>query len=380
MLFIVICILLYYFTIFFKKQHLKIYKYSNNNFITNTFIQLSKNIDMNNIDTNLKLRISKIYKLIDIDYDILYINSLEKLFNEIYTKKKFIFRILIFNYNQTLIIFQNHRSLCNGQERIHDIISYIIDSDKYKTKNKNDKFLFQNKISNLSNELYNGLKDNKNLKFLLKKNIFINNLFSLKKNNKLISLSKQFKLKIYDLQKLKKFCKKINITLNDFGIAYSVFYLISDKNFTKEYISVFVPIFFNGDYIYSLLKVKNVKQPFIELLIYVSQLCKYIVRNPLIKIHSSINLRLLELYPYSVYSKLYNKTIEKVDIFISNIVGFYNQRTFLGVKITNIYHMYNSYNTPIEAGISSYNNIFYITLSIREDYVNNFKNLFSDTL
>ena len=42
--------------------------------------------------------------------------------------------------------------------------------------------------------------------------------------------------------------------------------------------------------------------------------------------------------------------------------------------------MYNSYNTPIEAGISSYNDKFYISLSINGDYVNNFNNLFSDNL
>ena len=373
MLLIIICILLYYFTTFFKKQHLKIYKYSNHNFITNTVIQLSENLDMNNIVLNLKLRISKINKLTDIDYDIIPINSLEKLFKEIYTKKKIIFRILIYNFTKTLIIFQNHRSLCNGQERIHNILTYIIDSNKHKNKEN----LFQKKISN---EFYNGIKDKNNLFFLFKKNIFINNLMSFKKNNKLINPSKQFKLKIYDLQKLKQYCKKKNITLNDFGIAYSIFSLICSKNFTKEYVSIFIPIFFKGNYIYSLLKVKNIKRSFNKLLLHVSQLCKYTVRNPLIKIHSSINLRLLELYPYSIYSSLYNKTIEKVDIFISNVVGFNNIRTFLGVKINNIYQMYNSYNTPIEAGISSYNDKFYISLSINGDYVNNFNNLFSDNL
>ena len=201
MLLIIICILLYYFTTFFKKQHLKIYKYSNHNFITNTVIQLSENLDMNNIVLNLKLRISKINKLTDIDYDIIPINSLEKLFKEIYTKKKIIFRILIYNFTKTLIIFQNHRSLCNGQERIHNILTYIIDSNKHKNKEN----LFQKKISN---EFYNGIKDKNNLFFLFKKNIFINNLMSFKKNNKLINPSKQFKLKIYDLQKLKQYCKK----------------------------------------------------------------------------------------------------------------------------------------------------------------------------
>lgn len=381
MIFIIICIFIYYYTIFIKKQHLKIYKFTSNNFITSSYVKLSNTINIDKCVSILEKRITSIEKLTGIDFHIIPIYSVEQLLNEIYTRKKFMFRILIYNYSKTLLIFQNHRSLCNGQERINLIINSILDgcNSNDKVINYND-YLQKEKFSNILNSLKNGLSDIQHISFFFKKNIFFYNLLNTDINNTLKNMSKQFLLKTYTLKTIKKFCKNKGVTLNDFGITYCIFHLLYNPNFTKEYIVVFVPILFNNDYIYSILKIKNIKKTFIELLTEISYLCKYTIRNPLIKVHSSICLRLLEYYPYSIYSKLYNKTIDKVDIFISNVVGFSQPRTFLDVHVENIYQMYNCYNVKIEAGVSSYKDKFNITLNINGDYVNNFTNIFVNTL
>ena len=343
------------------KQNLKIFKYTKNNYICNTFITIKNNTKNINLYKNeIKNRLARnntIDKLVLDNLEFIHILNHKQLLEELYTNNKNLLRILIYNKYDLHIIFQIHRELCGGQERIWNIINCILDRPNINPINKSYEFLNINDFS--FNNIINFYKNN----------ILLSNSLMISNQSELLQNSKKIKIKKYNLLKLKQFCLKYNATINDFGITYVIFYLLKSKKFQKRNINIFIPIYFNKEYSYFILQIQNKNYNFIDLLKIVTELTTNTIKNKLIKYHNNIIIKLLQVYPYRIYSHLYKYTIDSVDIFISNIIGFTNETKILDCTISNIYHMYNSYNIGIESGISSYNKQLIISMNINNKYI-----------
>jgi len=343
-----------------KKQDLNIFKYYNSKYICNTFLKLE------DCDWSPKKLLSILKKKIlyipflknknNIDTCI-YIEKHSDLLKQLNTQKSIIWRFIIYRENKSvLLVFQNHRSLCGGKERIWNIINYILDDPTLDIKQHNNKLKILD-IINFKN-YFNFLTHNTLFKL---PSIFNSNNYSLYDK-------KYFTIKKFNLLALKRFCLKYNCSINDFSICYVTYFLINNQKFLNKYINVFIPIYLNKDYTYYILRIPNNFSNFYELLNYIKIITKKTVKNPIIKYNTYINTKLVQILPNAIYLKMYEKILSKIDIFISNIPGFLKQRTFFGYHVENIYQVYNSYNCAIESGISSYSNVLTISMNINEKF------------
>jgi len=343
-----------------KKQDLNIFKYYNSKYICNTFLEIgAMDYSYQKLSSILKKRISNISYLQNNENTIdnfLYIEKYNDLLKQLNTQKSIVWRFIIYKENQnTMIIFQNHRSLCGGQERIWKIINYILDDPVISIK-KHNKFNILDTLS-IDNYFY-FLTNNTLLKLPL---IFNSNNYKLNK-------TKYFTIKKFNLLLIKRFCLKYNCSINDFAISYTVYFLVKSKKFLNKYINVFIPVYLQTYYTYYILRIPNNFLTFYELLYYIKIMTKKTLKNPIIKYNTYLNTKLVQILPNAIYLKMYEKILSKIDIFISNVHGFSNHRTLFGFPVKNIYQVYNSYNCAIESGISSYANSLIISMNINEKF------------
>ena len=342
-----------------KKQDLNIFKYYNSKYICNTHIKIdSNNLNPIKIIFQIKNRLSTInYFNNDINSlnKFIYVKKKSHYLEELNTKKLLLWRFIIYNdNNKLLLVFQNHRSLCGGQERIWKIINYILDEPIIPIKNK--------KKINMNTYAFTNYLN------FLKYNSLIQIPLILNSNRYDLNKTKYFMLKKFNLTSLKHFCKKYNCSINDFAISYNTYFLIKNQQFLNQYINVFIPIYLENEYTYYILRIPTNFSNFYELLNYVKIITIKSLKNPLIKYNTFLNTRLIQILPNEIYLKMYEKILSKIDIFISNIPGFSIQRTFLGYPIENIYQVYNSYNCAIESGISSYSDTLTLSMNINDKF------------
>ena len=341
MMLCILCIYIIY-TIY-SPQYLDIFNSKKCLYICNTYIEIDDIIPFQTIKNHIKQKITLIHLFKDKDKDNIYLlNSYKNL--EFYKLNNNKYRFLIYYYSsKTVICFQNHRSLCGGQERIWKIINHILDSPI-----KMNKIHYKKKLSIFTDFIrYNPI-------------MYHSNYYPSNKNIKIFS--KKYK-KTLSLNEINILCSSYKCSKNDLVIGIVCNYIINQNIVQNKNIKIFVPINLDNEYGNIILYIPNKKTSFIQLIDIIKSITIRTIKNYYIKKMSIITNKLLtNIIPSTIFSTFYNNCMDSIHVFISNVKGFENNRTFYNYRVQNIYQFYNSYSNTIQVGISSYNKTFTITI------------------
>lgn len=358
---IILVLFLFIYKELYKKQEIIVFNYNDNDnyrYLCNTFMCLNTPPNKGELLIEIRARVNNIAMLQEkkTQNNLIITDSLKKFERFIISPSSHICWRIICYFNKTYmyIVFQNHRSLCGGQKRLWNIINYILDNP-IKTK--------QNKVKKQKKPDFPAIND------IITSNPLVNTI-SLLMNKKVIEGKKRgYIIKDYHKKLYSNICKKYNCSMNDLAIALVTDLLIKSKTLKSNTINVFIPFYIDGEYSYYILNIPNTPTDFNILVKYISDITKRTIRNPYIKKLSLYTTKLVSLLPSPLYYKIYKNTMNNIHIFISNVVGFNMPRTIKGHPISNIYQMYSSYNRIIEAGVSSYNDIFTIAINYDTRYI-----------
>jgi hypothetical protein len=254
--------------------------------------------------------------------------------------------LVLLSPQKYVIVFQNHRQLCGGQERMWTIINQLLDSPQ--EPDGPEKQRLTKTSSNISNLLLPTL-----------------NTLSVMRDPFIPSerVNRNFKVKHFQLSFIQKICQQNHCSINDFAITWICYQLINQHTVRNSHINVFVPIFIEGYYCYHILRVKNIPIHFKKLLTVISKSTEQTVKNHSVKKISLYTTRIGSFLPQWCQDRIFQRVMDRVHLFVSNVRGFRNQRYLANYPVYHIYQMYHSYHRPIEAGISSYNGQLTITLN-----------------
>lgn len=335
---LLIIILLIFCYKIYSCQYLPIFHLNELPYICNTFIEINKQISIEEIETQLKIRIKNI-ELLKNKNCIYVVNST----NDFFTLDNSQYRFLLFyNNSKTYICFQNHRSLCGGQERIWKIVNYILDSPRI-------------------NENINYIKNTPLISDIIKYNPIMN-IYNYIPFTKKMKYFGNIYVKTIDIKKIGLLCNSFNCSKNDLVIGITCEYIIQNKIIYDEYIRIFVPINVQNQYGHIIIEIPNVQMTFQKMMDSIIKITEKSLKNYYIKKSSIITNKLLTINSF-LFSECYKNCINSCHVFISYITSFKNNRTFFKNKIHNIYQFYHSYNSTIQVGVSSYHNNFTITFN-----------------
>ena len=371
----IILVITLFIIIFLKPQHITVFDYDTFPYTCNTFIEIDiqnrYTFNMNILKKHIIKKIDDIPLLrdnlvnLDVQFstgnidDINDIISNTKLF-----KLKWKLTIIKITSDKLLILFQNHRSLCGGNERLNDIINNLVDNKETITYNVNKNI------------------DVKSLKNIIKYNI-ISNFLRCYNSDKLNYSSYYYTLymKNYQLNFIRHKCKLLKCTINDYFITKCAMMLVNNRKIIESHINIFVPLYVNKQYSYYILRIPNIKSTFYRLLTYITNLTnnsikEYTIRESSIKTYTLIN----KFLPKKLNVNIYKKMFSKIHLFISNIHGFKHNKSVLSNNITNIFHSYRSYECLIECGISSFRNNINCTYHVNTEFITTDISTISDYL